>query len=166
MVVKLDEVEFWSACYAGLLLHSLSLKMGLTERMKKPGGDPVRIQQVGQLGERVAAKALDLYWSGAARTYAGADLSHNIEVRTTGNPKWGPKVRSRDADKKRVVCVHIPGDLSAREFEVLGWILAGDAKLPQWWVDPYGKGGFYSVPPAALRDIYELQHIIRTEQLP
>lgn len=163
MLVHLDEVEYWSTCYAGVLLHSLSLKMGLVDRMYKPGGDPVRINQVGQLGERVAAKALDLYWSGAARTFSAPDLSHNIEVRTVSNPGWGPKVRKRDAPDKRVVAVHVPDGGLVRDFEVLGWVLAGDVKKKEYWVTPYGRGGFYAVPGSEMRPIEELRELIREE---
>lgn len=164
--VELDEVEFWSAMYAGVLIHHLSCKLGLTDRLIKPGANPVRINQIGQLGERVAAKALDLYWSGAARTYAGADLSHNIEVRTISNPKNGLKVRPRDDPTKRVVGIALPDDLECRKFVVAGWIMAGDAKQKRWSRNPYNRGIYFGVPLDQLRPIAELRDIIRMEGLP
>lgn len=164
--IELDEVEFFSAMYAGVLIHHLSCKLGLTDRLIKPGANPVRINQIGQLGERVAAKALDLYWSGAARTYAGADLSHQVEVRTISNPKNGLKVRPRDSDDKRIVGVLLPEDLSTRKFTVVGWIFAADAKRKEWERNPYNKGLYYGVPLHELRPIAELRDIIRLERLP
>lgn len=164
--IELDEVEWATALYAGVLIHHLSCKLGLTDRLIKPGANPVLINQIGQLGERVAAKALDLYWSGAARTYAGADLSHGIEVRTISNPKNGCKVRPRDADDKRIVGVLLPEDLSTRKYTVVGWILAQDAKQKRWGRNPYGKGLYYAVPLHELRPIAELRDIIHLEALP
>lgn len=164
--IELDEVEWATALYAGVLIHHLSCKLGLTDRLIKPGANPVRINQIGQLGERVVGKALDLYWSGAARTYAGADLSHNIEVRTIGNPKNGLKVRPRDGNDKRVVGVLLPDDLECRKFVVAGWVLAQDAKQKRWGRNPYNKGLYYGVPLHELRPIAELRDIIRLEGLP
>lgn len=163
MVVHLNEVELGSALYAGILLSQMSSVLGLRDRVHSSRHSSLEITQLGIVGERVVAKALDLYWSGAAQTYTGADLSHDIEVRTTTHPDKGLKVRETDYDDKRIAGVFI-SDIDSGDYLVTGWILAGDAKREAYWVNPRGLGGYWRVPASVLRPIAELRDIIAAEK--
>lgn len=160
MIVELSEFEFALACYAGQLIHMLSEHRGYTERRINQKISPVRMNQIGQLGEMVVAKCLGLYWGGGSFTFAKADLAHNIEVRTISRASLGLKVRPRDVATKRVVGVLLPEDLKTRQFDVVGWKPASEAKDDRWLCNPYGKGPVYYVPLDELRPIEELQYLI------
>lgn len=160
VVVKLDEVELATALYAGSQLHNLSKRMGLRDRAIRRDVSPMHLTQVGMIGEMVVAKYLDVYWGGSARSYAGADLSHNIEVRTISRPENGLKVRRRDADKI-VVGVILPAQLAQREFVIPGWHLGADVR-EEWLVDPYNAGRpYYAVPLSELRTPLDLRERLR-----
>lgn len=163
--VELDQVEYASAAYAGLLLYSMSRERGHREGILNPRLNGLYISQVGQLGERAVAKALDLYWSGAAFTFSAPDLSHNIEVRTTRRVGQGVKVRPADDPAKKVVGVLVEDGREQGPYVILGWIYAGDAKRKAWGRRPYGGPLYYAVPPQALRPIEELKALILHEKI-
>lgn len=170
--VQLDEIELGSAIRSGELLYMLSLKMGLKERKIDPNQTGMDITIRGQVGERAVAKGLDLYWSGAARTYKAADLSHNIEVRTIAREGLGIKVKETDHDSKRVVGVIVPDAntlvslLCGVELSILGWAEAGEVK--QHGKRIYAHGGhFYVADPGnpIIKPLGELRRIVAVERL-
>lgn len=165
MEITLNEVEFLSAAYTGLLISWASRKAGLRDMPMKGGVDSLYLNQIGALGEMVVAKCLDLYYGGAAFTFAKPDLSFMVEVRTIGNQGLGLKVRPRDAPEKRIVGVLVPDDLETRKFVVAGWIPASDAKQERWLCDPGSRGRpVYYVPLSELRSIEELRREIARER--
>lgn len=167
MRVRLDELEYRLGMAAGSFIHGMSRRAGLRDGMiaGQSEADSLLLNQKGQLGELVVAKALDLFWGGSAWSFGKPDLSHNIEVRTLSPESQVLKVRMGDDDLKRVVGVRLPKDLEHGEYELVGWIYAGHGQKRIWLDDPFGAGRpYYRVPLSELRPIEELRLLVNEER--
>ena len=163
--VSLTDHEIDIAAYHGALIFRKSQR---DWRANRPtvNGDGRRIQMLGAVAERAAAKALGIYWPSAVDQGGLPDLPHEIEVRMIGIEHYGLRVRPRDPDDRRVVGVVIPRGGERAPYRLPGWILAGDAKRKEWLMDPNGGGWpFYAVPQHSLRPLAELREWVLLEGL-
>lgn len=161
--VTMDDVERASAAYAGALIHEESRRRGLKDKLMSRRINGMFAQQVGTLAERVVAKELDLYWSGAANTFKHTpDLSHNIEVRCVRQPSFGLRVVPSDPDDRRVVCVLVEEGKERGPYHILGWCYADEGKQRAWLKSP-DRQPYYIVPQHELRPFEELRELVRLE---
>lgn len=165
--VSLEDIEYHSALKVGEWIWKKSQAGGLTDYWgNKPGGAKgMWLQQLGALAERSAAKSLDLYWPGLINTFKKPDLSHNIEVRLIGVDHYGLRVRDSDDDSRRIVGVIIPKGKEREPYRIPGWIRAGDAKRPEWEMNPYNGRPMYCVPQSELIHLNELKSLVLEEKM-
>jgi hypothetical protein len=169
--VEFTLFEWRSASLVGVWIWEASHSDGRSDRDSWRGftetPDAGKKQQaLGSLAERIAAKALGIYWPSAFNNFAEADLPHNVEVRLIGVPHYGLRVYPRNDDSRRVIGVVIPrGEERALRYRVAGWILAGDAKREEWSLAPHGRPPMFAVPQDQLRPVGELQEIVAEELL-
>ena len=106
----------------------------------------LRQQMLGALCERIAAKGLDVYWPESVDGFSDPDLSHEIEVRLIGADHYGLRVYPRTVDTRRVVGVVVPRGCERGPYRLPGWIVAADAKRPEWQMAPHDRPPMYAVP--------------------
>jgi len=116
--------------------HGKKSKRGVTKRF----GDGV----IGYCGELVVAKYLNLPWTPGDRFPTTGDVNNQIEVRTTYYENGHLLIY--DVDDDDVIFYLVRGDYPT--LEIVGYILGGDAKRPEWWRD--GDPPCYWVPDSAL----------------
>lgn len=106
----------------------------------------------GACGEAAAAQATGRFWPGSIGTYRNGTDVMGFEVRTRSQPDWDLIIRDDDADDRVFVLVTGRAPL----FNVCGWILAKDGKLPQY-LRAYGnRAPAYFVPQSALNPMATL----------
>lgn len=155
MEVRLEWHEVQMGAQVGLARHVEAIRKGLIDRRK----DISRTwdQHIcGALGEMAAAKALNRHWSGGINTFKGADIGHNIQVRTrpfdTDRVKYDLIVR--DSDKDNEVFVLVQGE--SDRFVIGGWITGQAAKKDDWRRNYGGHQESWFVPKDKLWPIEEL----------
>lgn len=101
----------------------------------------------GACGELAVAKALGRYWSGSVDAFDACDLP-GLQVKTTAHANARLLIAPDADDGHRYVLV----TGMAPRYRVCGWILAREAKRPDWLLDPSGKGrpAVFCVPQDAL----------------
>lgn len=148
MLIELSNEEFVYAAQIGRLRQEEALKKGLPEKYGFDGVAGLSIHVEGAAGELAVAKALDIKWDATVNTFKSiADLVSDIEVRTRSKDYYDLIVRADDKNYSRFVLVIRKGP---HKFDVIGWILAEDAKQPQW-IKTYGnRPGAYFIPKTSL----------------
>jgi len=163
----MTKIEIDSAIWVGTQLWRASHSDGRSDRdewvgFQGEGGQ--RRQCLGSLCERIAAKALGIYWPSAFDNFSEADLPHNIEVRLVGREHYGVRVYPRNDDSRRVLGVVVPPGLErAGRYRVCGWTLAGDAKVDDFQIAPHGRPPMYAFPQPLLRPVAELRRMCAGE---
>lgn len=148
MNVSLEWFEVSRAALVGVSRNVEALRKGCQQRLR--GKDESWERHVlGALGECAFAKATNRYWSGSVNTFKAADVGANIQVRTRSQHSYDLIVRDSDADDD--VYVLVTG--GPADFTVHGWVVARDAKRPEFRADYGGYGHAYFVPQSALRPI-------------
>jgi hypothetical protein len=173
--VSLDKWELAGAIQVGKWRRDESVRLGdhdyrLTSQKPTTNAQghniPERLNLVGAIAERAAAKALGLYWHGHVNVGKVEDLAHNIEVRLIGVASYGLRVYSNDPQARRVVGVIIPqGAEKLGSYAIPGWIEAEYGRERQFKMNPYNGRPMYAVPQECLRPLSELRAIIAQERL-
>jgi hypothetical protein len=150
LVVELTPDEMAEAVECG----QARFKKAGREKRKDYLGEPSPDAHVlGAQGERVFSKWLGLPWDCTMNGFGGAADVAGCQIRTVpfGRP---PRLKVKDNDPDRRPCVLIVS--SAPRFWIRGWIMAKDARKPEWTDDPGGRGKpQHFVPAAFLRPMTE-----------
>ena len=168
--VTLSGIEIDEAMEVGRKIYQSSQERGLRDYRKFKGNgwvdpDGERLQALGSVAERAAAKALGLEWTAWYDTFKRPDLHHNIEVRMMGVNRYGLRVYDRDHDSKRVVGIVIERGREAGPYRIPGWINAVHGKRPEYLMDPLGRGQpVFAVPQYRLHHLSVLMDLIEAEQ--
>jgi hypothetical protein len=97
--------------------------------------------------EIAVAKYLGLYW-GANFGENGVDIKPNIDVKFTKHQNGRLLIRPEAGDDVKFVLVK--GGMP--DYELIGWIMGGDAKKPEFLDKPdWKRPELYCVPEEALR---------------
>lgn len=104
----------------------------------------------GAMAELAVAKLLGVYWTGASEL--GAIDVLFCDVRHTTVPDGCLLIQKTDANDRPFVLV--TGIMP--EFNVCGWMLAGDAKQDQYWRTDTGRPCYF-VPQSDLRLMEDLK---------
>lgn len=103
----------------------------------------------GACAEKLVAKVLNLYWTGLLDGKdSGADVG-GYGVRSTRHPNGCLLIHPKDADDRIFILVVCPVPYQ----RIAGWILARDAKKPQWWKKTEGREACWWTPQTALKKI-------------
>jgi len=165
--VSLTDAEYREALALGSAIFRDSQERAQKGKMidKRPGTkDGVTgewVQQLGCISERAVAKFLNIPYRSSANTFKGADLEHNIEVRTIGVEHYGMRVKDGDDNSRIVIGVVIPKGRERKPYRLPGWIRARDAKNPDWIMDPNNiEAPFFGVPQEFLISLDYLPLIV------
>lgn len=166
--VRLDNWEIYGAAVIGGKTWRKSQADGRKDfygHTEDGGGK--RIQMLGSVAEKAAAKALGMYWPGTVDQNGRADIPPDIEVRLIGVDHYGLRVHPDDPDDWAVVGVVIEkGQERTKPYRLPGWIPASEAKRPEW---EFGSGNgagtgkvadgrpVFFVPQSELRPLDELR---------
>lgn len=106
----------------------------------------------GACGECATAKHLNVYWDGSVNAFSSPDVG-KYHVRTRSRHDYELIIRpGNDNDESIFICV----TGRCPEYRIRGWIVAKDAKKPEYLKD-YGKRPpAFFVPHSALRPMSEL----------
>lgn len=158
MEIRLSWFEVHLASEIGCRRHLAALQAGLPDRHGADRDDDGWTKHVeGAAGEMAVAKALNLYYDGSVNTFRdGADVGHQIQVRTRSKAHYELLVREGDADLAPYVLV--TGRSPA--FRIVGWMYGADAKQDAWRKAHGGRDAAYFVPQAALYPIEELRRVV------
>lgn len=160
---ELTSEEIQAAEDVGREMYRVSQERGDRDfrTFKRNGVDGERVQIIGSLAERVAAKALGVEWTGWIDRFRQSDLHFNIEVRLIGDERYGLRVYPKDDDSRRVMGVVIPKGQEAGPYRIPGWINAIHGKKEHWLADPLGRGHpVYLVPQDRLHHLAKLKNLI------
>lgn len=148
--ISLDLYETASAVMCGIMRQTEVKSRGATFRL---AGRPLGLwTETHAAGAEIAvAKYLRKYWAGSNR-FSDPDIAPDIEVRWTKHENGRLIVRSEAPNERRYVLVR--GALP--DYEIVGWILAGDAKQEKYLDNPNQDGECYWVPGDDLRPMSEL----------
>ena len=102
----------------------------------------------GACAELAVAKHLNLYWDGSVNTFKKPDVGE-YQVRHTTRNNGRLIVRQKDADNE--VYILVTG--LAPVFNVVGWMVGGEAKADKYKMDDYS----WFVPQSELKSIAELK---------
>jgi hypothetical protein len=106
----------------------------------------------GACAEMAVAKHFGVYWDASVDRYGSTYDVGKMQVRSS----WSvPDLKVKPSDADWVYVVFAWGQ--APTFDLCGWIVAGEAKRPEWYHDR-GNGGAYAywVPQSQLRPMREL----------
>jgi hypothetical protein len=149
MKIKLDPMEMY---HGGLVGYRRNLESII--RKRKPRfpesvtGELFGYHILGAMAELVVAKALHVYWGFHVNKFSSCDVK-DYEVRYSQRKDL--KVRERD-DGIIIAVTGYPPD-----FEIVGWINAGEAKRPDYSKQFRDGPPAYFVPHEQLRDINDLE---------
>lgn len=148
MKVTLTNGEAFDAAMSGVArrLRAISRDRQLPggwDRRRKNGRWENDIQAAA--AEKAFAKAMGLYWADSPDPEYDGDVG-GWQVRSITDPSYNLLLYAEDPDEKPValVCGEIP------EFEVVGWIRAGDGKREEWRSGERLERGGWIVPRSAL----------------
>lgn len=161
VLITLTWLEVVQAATVGLMRRIKNQQLETPGANGIPAEAPVwDVDIEGACGELAAARALGLYWSGAAGVAKLPDVGGSVEVRTAAQGRL--ILRPDDPDDRRFVLVigRVP------TFDVCGWIYAGDGKRPEYAKAPNGRPPAWFVPRSRLRPITELRIGKRLAPLP
>jgi hypothetical protein len=158
VIVTLTWAETLEAAMTGVMRTTRRARHG--ERHRYGFADPNELAWAneinGALGERAAAKALNLPFDGCVGSDAtSGDLRYGIQVRTTPREQGCLILHPTDADG--VPWVLVTGRAPA--LEVVGWCFGRDGKRDEFWRTTSRPA--YFVPASALRPIQTLRQWVR-----
>jgi hypothetical protein len=142
------------ACQAGVMRRVGDIKDGKAMNPTYGVGqdDAWTCDIEGAAGEMAVAKWMRTYWNGNIGNLKADDVGP-FQVRTTAHPRGRLCLHKRDNPDKTFI--HVRG--VAPSFELVGWIVAREGMLEDYWKDPTGRERWaYFVPNAALRPMEEL----------
>lgn len=150
MKVTLTWAEAHLAVTEGSTRRLRALQRGMADRHGVAGRerDDWGLNIEGAAAEYAAAKALNVCWSFAPGPGYEGDIGHGFEVRSTPHPDGRLIVHETDPSDRPFLLV--TGALP--DFDVVGWIMGGDAKRQEWWNDRAPRAAFF-VPQAALAPV-------------
>lgn len=157
MIGRFEPWELTLAAKVGTARNAYAIANGLTPQLgREPHWDrlPWDAHIEGAAAELLVAKTLDRYWDAYVGPPKGriGDVGL-IEVRATRIPNGNLIVRGKDRDDAVVVLVvgRCPN------MDVVGWVLAGDAKREDYQGEPddFGRPTWW-VPQTGLRPIADL----------
>lgn len=150
--VSVTSDDLKEAAEWGKFIYDLSHADGRKDRIGNFPGHWLRKQQLGALAELSVAKALGVPWPkrvNQSRTVP--DIDPDIEVRLIGVDRYGLRVKEKDLDDWRVVGIVIEKGRERFPYRLPGWCYAGEARRPEWLMNPYDGVPFWAVPQDALR---------------
>jgi hypothetical protein len=160
MQIKLSHAEMMQAAVMGVIRNLQNLRDKLNPMYGAGAEADWQLHIEGVLGEYALAKALGVFYN--AHEFGSVDVGA-WQVRTTSRKAGRLIVHPRDRDDHRFVLITgVNGTYTVR-----GWIEGREAKSPQYWSDPTGKGRHaFFVPQEALNpagglveDAHQLHHI-------
>jgi hypothetical protein len=148
-IVELDEAEMGQAAACG------RKRLAQAKRSKSKdylGWDSLEAHTMGAQGERAFSKWIGEPWDCTTRQYGGKPDVRGIQIRTI--PFRGRRLKVRADDPPRMPVVLVVA--SPPKFWIRGWMLARDARRPEWLDDPgdLGKPAHF-VPTKDLRPMVE-----------
>lgn len=114
--------------------------------------DPLADHVQGAAGELAVCKLMGLDWEGRVNNYKRGGDVKDWEVRCT--PLDGGSLLIRPDARPFDTYILVKGTLPF--LVVCGWMLAHDARRPEWKRSPSGRPAAYFVPQSALTDMEEL----------
>ncbi len=150
MIVELDK---WERLHAATVGGWRSFANAARPNAHGFIGDGYRIDVIGALCEYAVAKGLNLFWSGVrVNPFILPGDVGVLQVRGATDPAY--RLIVHDCDRDDAVFVLVIGDDRRSSFDIIGWIVASDAKRVEWYSDPSGKQRpAYFVPRTALHPI-------------
>lgn len=151
--VHLNEIECKLGTHIGLKRQEEAERQGLSDSHGLDPDKGVDAQILGACGEIACASALNIYYLPTVNTFKTGDDVGRFQVRTRRDDWHELIIRDDDDDYKPYILVRgRPPD-----FEVVGWFMAGAAKLHSEWRHAHGgREAAYFVPNEALIDLKEL----------
>lgn len=149
--VSLDRFEIELAAAVGMrrmidsLTHRRRQAAGGVDATGASSGWQQHIE--GACGEMAFAKGLGRYWSGSVNTFKDGGDVGAVQIRTRSRDDYDLIVRARDRDEDYFVLV--VGQCPV--YRIVGYILGGDAKRPEWSRDRGGHGQAFFVPQRSLK---------------
>lgn len=156
MIVTLTEHEIAFALEVFKQRLTMNIMVGAKHKYGAGGGPAAdaALDIVGTRGELAVAKALNLFWSGNVGDYKAIDVGGLFEVRAVEDPSRRLIIHDEDKDEPPFILAiqHEP-----TRWELRGWVHGHEAKRPEFFKDPTGKGRHaYFVAHAFLRPMKEL----------
>jgi hypothetical protein len=151
----LDWMEITAAAMVGVMRQVKHRSRGDAHKWNAPitGGWDRDIE--GACAEKFAAKELGLYWFDGSN---GATDVGPHQIRHTPHPDGRLTLHPEDNDNEAFILV--VGRAPA--FELIGWCLGHEGKLPDHWEDPTGAGRpAYYIPRKRLRAMEEFSALIQ-----
>jgi hypothetical protein len=153
-IIKLTPAEM---AVAGLVASMRRIKA--IELNRKPRyGAPMTVgvwdmEMNSCFAEMGVAKHFNKYWAPAVGVVGIVDVGGVIEVRSRQKAGHRLIMHQDDHDDRPYVLVHIEPPIIG----LVGWLMGGEAKNPEWWSDPQGTNRHaFFVPDGALHSIDEL----------
>lgn len=146
--VTLDELEVLNGTELGQRRHAAALAQGRTDAHDYDGGEPEEIHIAGALGELACAKALDIPFAATINTFKAPDVGP-YQVRTRSGLYDELLIRPNAVNSE--VYIMVRG--RCPHYHIVGWILAGDAKRPDWYKNHGGRAYAYFVPDTYLSEM-------------
>jgi hypothetical protein len=165
VLIELTNQEQWRAACCGLKRWIEAHTKGCRQRFGQRGDYRENVSRhiIGAMGELAAAKALRVEWPATVNEmHVGNGLPGGIEVRTGMHARSLLVVRPNTPDGVRVVWVK---GHEAPLFTVTGWIVARDAKRPEFWKAPAERPPAWFVPDFVLRKIDTLAVAAAAEEV-
>jgi hypothetical protein len=162
IVVTLSNSEAWEAVSCGVRRHLTAIHDNRQDRNGAASCDEAQrwgIDVEGAVGELVLAKHFGVYWNPTIGVVGRVDFPPATQVRVVDSPSKKLIIR-RDANDEHVYVLVCGQRL---KYEIVGWILARNAKVPAYLENPRGYGASYFVPREDLEDmsIFPLEAIGR-----
>lgn len=131
-----------------------NLQKGAKGRQGAPatGAEADRLNIMSCPAELAAAKALNLYWSGAVGDYSAPDVGGFVDVRSIGEANHSLILHEWDEDTRPFILVHC----QPPRFSLLGWAYAAEGKQDAYWREDV-RGPAWFAPQAILRPMSELK---------
>jgi len=151
IAVTLTRFEMLIAASIGVRRH-IGVAANGQHRSPLGDGDAWGNDIEGACGEVAFAKVANVYYDGSVNTFTkGGDVG-KVQIRTRRKPTYELIIRPHDRDDDVFVLVRGV----APRYQVVGWLVAREAKRAEWLHD-YGDGApAYFVPDGALRPIEDL----------
>lgn len=145
VVIVLDDAELAEARSCGKKRFDRAQRRNAKDHFGMPSLDS---HVLGAQGERAFSKWISEPWECTTGRYGGASDVRGCQIRAVSRTSLMLKVRDSDPSRIPVVSIVAHGP----RFWIRGWILAKDAKKPDWHDDPGGIGApAWFVPNSLLR---------------
>ena len=155
MIVDLSLPELSVALNAAWMRIVASAAVGLNHKTTYSRPMVKRIQEefIGACGEIAVGKAAGVFFVPSVGTFHRVpDCMTDCEVRSTDNLNGSLIVRDNDSDDRRYILAIVSDD----KVNLVGWMMGGEAKNPEWVRDPHGQRSAWFVPQSSLRPIEEV----------